>query len=416
MKELVRLRIRPSRDGQTFKYFLDFWDDTGKRRQVSLRHANKRKAERQRLQKEQELKMGVVAPDSMKLSQFVADNLIQTGGQIRESTREEYQLAMNDFIKVVGDIDYQKITFRHGERYRQACLDKGNSPATVTKKLRHLKRLFQLAVNRGQLERNPFRGLDMPKSPKKKVNVFRDEECRRIIKAAHDFCQEHDPRNCLRWDLLILLALITGMRRSELLNCTWRDVDLERRTITVDPKKDTDTTWRWEIKDLDRRVLPLTEAIVRLLTDHLNMQPEGYPYVFVPVVRYDRIQTLRQRRKWTFSDSRMKIVNNFSRQFREILNRASIGKGQFHDLRRTALTNWFAGGINERDVMILAGHSSFTTTHTFYLAVADDLTDRARVVSEQSVNPDLLRSCCAPPKCPSNENGPTSVSACQPES
>ena len=67
-----------------------------------------------------------------------------------------------------------------------------------------------------------------------------------------------------------------------------------------------------------------------------------------------------------------------------------------------------------RDVMVLAGHSSFATTHRFYLAVADDLVDRARVVSEKSLNPDLLRSCCAPPKCPSNEKGPTSVNPCQP--
>jgi integrase len=414
MKELVRLRIRPSRDGKEFKYFLDFRDDTGKRRQVSLRHSDKRKAERQRLQKEQELKLGVVAPESMKLSQFATDNMVRTGGQIRESTREEYQMAMNDFIRVVGDRDYQRIAFQHGERYRQACLDKGNRPATVTKKLRHVKRLFQLAVNRGQLERNPFRGLDMPKSPKKKVNVFGYDDCRRIIKAAREYFQEQDPRTCLRWDLLILLAVATGMRRSELLNCTWRDIDLEHRTIAVDPKKDTEATWRWEIKDMDRRVLPLTEALVRLLMDHLNTQPEGYPYVFVPVARYDYIQTLRQQKKWKYSDSRMKIVNNFSRQFHKILDRAGICSGQFHDLRRTALTNWFAGGMSERDVMVLAGHSSFATTHKFYLAVADDLVDRARVVSEQSINPDLLRSCCAPLKCPSNEKGPTSISPCQP--
>jgi hypothetical protein len=36
MPPLVRLRARPSRDGKTFKYFLDFKDATGKRRQVSL--------------------------------------------------------------------------------------------------------------------------------------------------------------------------------------------------------------------------------------------------------------------------------------------------------------------------------------------------------------------------------------------
>ena len=71
-------------------------------------------------------------------------------------------------------------------------------------------------------------------------------------------------------------------------------------------------------------------------------------------------------------------------------------KRTFHCLRNTALTNWFANGMNEHDVMTLAGHSSFATTHAFYLAVADDLVDRARVAAEQGVGKDLARIWHAP--------------------
>ena len=46
--------------------------------------------------------------------------------------------------------------------------------------------------------------------------------------------------------------------------------------------------------------------------------------------------------------------------------------------------------------MTLAGHSSFATTHAFYLAVADDLVDRARVASGQGVGKDLARIWHAP--------------------
>ena len=45
MAELVRLKTRPSRDGKTFKYRLDYIDEKGKRRRISLGHADKRKAE-----------------------------------------------------------------------------------------------------------------------------------------------------------------------------------------------------------------------------------------------------------------------------------------------------------------------------------------------------------------------------------
>jgi len=40
--------------------------------------------------------------------------------------------------------------------------------------------------------------------------------------------------------------------------------------------------------------------------------------------------------------------------------------------------------MSEHDVMVLAGHSNFATTHEFYLAVADDLVDRARRAVAQS--------------------------------
>ena len=48
MSKLVRLRTRPSRDGKGFVYLLDYVDINGRRRRISLGHADKRKAESQR--------------------------------------------------------------------------------------------------------------------------------------------------------------------------------------------------------------------------------------------------------------------------------------------------------------------------------------------------------------------------------
>lgn len=111
----------------------------------------------------------------------------------------------------------------------------------------------------------------------------------------------------------------------------------------------------------------------------------------------NRPDSLRQQGKWKFRHSRLNVVNNFTGQFNHILDRASCKRGEFHDFRRTALTNWLATGMSEHEVMILAGHASFNTTHRFHLAVATDLVDRARVASNQVLCQDLLRTCCAPP-------------------
>lgn len=76
------------------------------------------------------------------------------------------------------------------------------------------------------------------------------------------------------------VALCTGMRRGELLNTAWWNIDFDRQTIDVSPQKDIDQAWEWHIKDTDRRTLPLTEQVLLLLTKHYEQQPEGYPLHF----------------------------------------------------------------------------------------------------------------------------------------
>jgi len=262
-----------------------------------------------------------------------------------------------------------------------------------------------MAVRRRQLEDNPFKYIRMPKASPGEINTYNRDECGRILRAARDFMKAGNTENRLRWDLLITLALATALRRGELLNCTWADIDFEAQTIKVAPKDDTAMTWKWLIKDTDRRTLPITDELTQLLADHQSRQPEGYPYVFVPPARYDHIQQLRAQGRWTYSDSRLKLVSNFSRDFGRILARAGVKKGKFHDLRRTAICHWFAAGMSEFEVMKLAGHANFTTTHKFYLAVADDLVDRARRVTAQLMPGSWLRAGCARESRPEGEGG-----------
>ena len=99
MKELVRLRIRPSRNRKSFRYMLDYVDRDGRRRQISLGHSDKRQAERQRREKEMELRTHNVAePISMRLKDFFRDSLARTKGQVRASTLSETTRTVAQFI------------------------------------------------------------------------------------------------------------------------------------------------------------------------------------------------------------------------------------------------------------------------------------------------------------------------------
>ena len=123
---------------------------------------------------------------------------------------------------------------------------------------------------------------------------------------------------------------------------------------------------------------------MQLLTEHQAAQPEGYPYLFVPPWRCDHIHKVRQLGKWTARKGNYPL-SNFDRQFRSIRERAGVDEGQFHDFRRACITNWFAYGLSEFEVMKMAGHASFDTTRRFYLAVREDMLDRARSASSQAL-------------------------------
>ena len=396
-QQLVRLWKRPSKDGRSYTYYLRYYNLENKERLQSLGHADGRKAEKQRLQKEKELRMEFCPPESLRLSEFLEDCLRRSGNQIRPSTKTEYRQAMEHFIRTIGNIDFQDVTHRHGEQFRQACLDQGNAKNTVGKKIRQLKAMFELAVHRKQLlDENPFQYVRPPKASKnKKIRTYSDFEVDHLLRVASELQKEH----VLEWDLAITLALTTGMRKGELLNATWSDIDFSEMTIEVTPKGNTDETWEWLIKDTDERTLPLTEDVLQLLIALQDRRPPHYPYVLVPPKRYDRIQLIRQgkprgrKKVWTYEDARNSIINNFSDMFGEIKKKAGIKTGTFHDLRRTAITNWFYEGLEITEVMRLAGHSKYDTTLQYYLAVKDDLVDKARRAVKHRVSPEMLKRC-----------------------
>ena len=84
----------------------------------------------------------------------------------------------------------------------------------------------------------------------------------------------------------------------ELLNTTWRDIDFARMTVDVSPKRDGKGCLMCHSHDTERRTLPLTAKLVRLLVEHQMSQPEGCPYIFVPMIRYERIQQYRRAGQW----------------------------------------------------------------------------------------------------------------------
>jgi integrase len=70
---------------------------------------------------------------------------------------------------------------------------------------------------------NPAEDIDLPRQPRRRFSVFDVEQSKQFIAAISGH----------KYEVLLALAITTGMRPSEYLALIWSDFDLERGTVSV---------------------------------------------------------------------------------------------------------------------------------------------------------------------------------------
>jgi integrase len=133
-------------------------------------------------------------------------------------------------------------------------------------------------------------------------------------------------RDCLKGhelEALIRLALVTGMRRDELLSLKWQDVDLEKRNLSVQNTKTT-----------GRDALSIPKDIAEMLQQHALRQKEAQ--LLAGLTWVDR--------GLVFTDERGEPLkpHQLLKEFHEILERAELPRISFHDLRAAVKMKAFA--------------------------------------------------------------------------
>ncbi|WP_405243800.1 tyrosine-type recombinase/integrase [Lentisalinibacter salinarum] len=129
------------------------------------------------------------------------------------------------------------------------------------------------------------------------------------------------------------LLLLTGMRRSELLNCTWSQVDLRNRRIFLP-----------EPKGGAPRYVPLNAAAVELLRELPRRL--GNEYVLPGHVKG-------------------RPLVNIDKPWRRIRERAGMPRLRIHDLRRTAGSFMVQAGHSLEAVRDILGHADSKTTQIY---------------------------------------------------
>ncbi len=331
-------------------YFLDYFIQEGgfKKRtrvrlgQIPLPQAKKILA--QHLQAIVENKY--LAPEKPKVTFNEAAEAFLGYSRSRKKTFRRDEEFVRNLRAFFGNQTLESLTLDQVEKYvvfrreksRQARR-KEITGATLNRETTCLKTIVRRAVLNRQLDRNPLIGLkpfkEFPRS-----RTLTQEEYNRLLSQ----CAPH-----LR--AMVELAYVTAMRRGEILNLRWNQVDFKHRIILLEAA---------DTKTQEKREVPFDAKLVETLQR-------------VP-------RTLGSRFVFTFKG---KPIKDIKTAFRRACARAGIGDFKFHDLRHCAVTNLRKAGIPDNVVMSISGHK---TTAMFRRYDAVDRSDRQGAIDRLRPN------------------------------
>ena len=207
--------------------------------------------------------------------------------------------------------------FRRARRLRNRSI----KDATVNRDLSVLRHILYWAVDEQLILANPLARLKMARERKIRRAILSVAEEHLLLGAASAHLR-----------LMAIAALDTGMRRGEITNQRWEDVDLPRRMLSVTRSKTPEG---------EAREIPLTDRLYRLLS--ASSQGEG------TIVAYQGEPIRIIKRGWGGA-----------------LRRAGIRHVRFHDLRHTFNTRLMEAGVLQEVRMALMGHSTGKSVHATY--------------------------------------------------
>jgi integrase len=197
-----------------------------------------------------------------------------------------------------------------------------------------VKRLLQMAVEEGVVDRNPCAGIQV-KVAETIQQVLTNDDADKFLREAR--LVHH------RFYHVWLVALMTGMRSGELYALQWSDIDFDARTIAVN-KQWTSKNGYCPTKSRKTRVVPISENLFGFLKEY-KLQARNGEFVLPRLSEWERGEQ--------------------SRVTREFCITIGINAVKFHDLRATFITNLLARGESLARVMSMVGHAELKTTNGY---------------------------------------------------
>lgn len=252
------------------------------------------------------------------LGEFVQEYFAYYKANRRPRSVERHQTSWASVGPSLGHKRLSDINPLDLERYRRKRQQDGRSDITINRELAFLRNLYNMAIKWGKAITNPMKDVRLARENNQRIRFLSYEEEKRLLQACKAPLKP-----------VVITALHTGFRMSELLSLTWEDVDFDRRIITVKAGY---------AKNGESRSIPMNEMLKRTLEE----------------VRISDGALFRNRAGKTYRSVRT--------AFDSALKRAEISDFTFHDLRHTFASRLVMGGVDLPTVKELMGHKEITMT------------------------------------------------------
>ena len=266
---------------------------------------------------------------------------------LKESTAANYRMKLEKHIlPLLGDVQVNNIKIPDIYAFMENLRNKGLSERYIADNTVLLRSLLRYAsVSYGV--RNTAERLIMPKKAKAEVQVLSETEQERL----KDYVEHHKTLSTIG----IAVCLYTGIRIGELCAMQWKDIDLEKRTLTVRKTiqriQTPDNTKRTKLvitepkSQSSIRIIPMPECLAEKLGSYVGNEDD---YILSGTSKPVEPRTMQNR-------------------FARMLKNANLPSVHFHSLRHAFATRCIALGFDVKTLSEILGHSSVELTLNRYV-------------------------------------------------